>query len=93
MDLGAIAVLAGWNQLTTNMLALHATVLGGVLNKMVSLGDSTWGSRWGVLERSLRAYCIVDVHHGQVVYILASLLLWDLFPDLNGTCYVTCTLL
>ena len=48
-DLGALAILAGWNQPTTYMPSLHARVLGAVLNLMVFWGDSTWGSRWGAL--------------------------------------------
>ena len=93
VDLGYLAVLAGWNQPINNILTLHAGMLGTVLNKVVSHGDSTWGRSWGSLDRSLRAYCIMNVGHRHIIFnVLSGLLLRELFPDPEGACYVTGTL-
>ena len=82
VDLGSLAVLAGWNFRFFNMQALSVQALGAIMNKSVSCGDGKWGFRWSSIPDPLKIYCIGDVKFGfQVSVLLLTILLRDLFPD------------
>ena len=83
VDLGALAILAGWNLQHWDTTTLSTQLLGGVLNKAVSKGDRQWGRHFKRnTPDSLKAYCIGDVKFGhQAMIVLLRVLLLDLLPD------------
>ena len=83
VDLSAVSRLLGYNLRLTNMPILSVQVLGGVLNKSVSQGDScNWGLAWREIPESLRLYCLADVKFGhQCAVVMLRALLIDMFPD------------
>ena len=90
VDLSTLAVLAGWNFPRFNMQAMSVQVLGGVMNKSVSRGDGEWGKCWDDIDDALKVYCLADVKFGfMTAHVLATLFLWDVFPDPDVTCSFT----
>jgi len=83
VELGPLAVLAGFNLDLTNMTILSVQILGGMLNKSVSTGDNVnWGLSWREIPKCLKAYCLADVKFGyQASVVLLRMLLIDMFPD------------
>ena len=82
LDLGVLAVVAGYNLPFFFMAILSTQLLGGSLNKVVSVGDGTWGLSWKKISPSLQVYCLADLKFGfQTVTVLLAMLLRDMFPD------------
>ena len=82
IDLGALAVLSGYNMRAMSMTPMGVNVSGHTLNKCASTGDGKWSWRWDELPDSLKVYCLGDLKFGFMTYnILSSVLVRDLFPD------------
>ena len=82
LDLGVMAVAAGWNIPYLNMPCMSYLCTGGVMNKSVSCGDNRWAEPWEALPPCLRIYCLADVRFGhQTSVIFYGLLLHRMFPD------------
>lgn len=82
VELGPLALCAGWGSDRTNMPILAASVIGMIMNKMVSEGDTSWGYYWQDIPDALQIYCIADLRMGHITYlILMAILQRDIFPD------------
>ena len=92
IDLGPLALAAGWGSELTNMPIIAAVTLGMVMNKnrvgrRLNLGRQVDGN-FQVPE----SYCLGDIKMGHLAYIiLVAVLMRDLFPDrdivsLLGSC-------
>ena len=91
IEIGALAVVAGWHLRARGMTALGVNVLGTILNKCASCGDGKWGKRWNELPESLKVYAAGDTKFGHDVYtILATILLHNTFPDPDNHHYLVC---
>ena len=87
IDLGSLAVLAGFEFQATNMTALGVQVVGTILNKTCSTGDDKWGWRWNLIPEALQTYGLGDIRFGYICYtVLAGILLMDTFPDPEICC-------
>ena len=87
IDLGSLAVLAGYEFQSLNMTALGVQVVGTILNKTCSTGDDKWGWKWNMIPEALRTYGLGDIRFGYMCYtILAGILLMDTFPDPDICC-------
>ena len=87
IELGSLAVLAGYEFQATNMTALGVQVCGTILNKTCSTGDDKWGWSWREIPEALRVYGLGDIRFGYMCYtILAGILLADTFPDPDICC-------
>ena len=87
IELGSLAVLAGYEFYSTNMTALGVQVCGTILNKTCSTGDDKWGWSWKEIPEALRVYGLGDIRFGYMCYtILAGILLADTFPDPEICC-------
>ena len=87
IELGSLAVLAGYEFYATNMTALGVQVCGTILNKTCSTGDDKWGWSWSEIPEALRVYGLGDIRFGYMCYtILAGILLADTFPDPEICC-------
>ena len=87
LDLGSLAVLAGWQLSRSGMLPLAVITVGMVMNKVVSRADGKWGLRWSQIPPALQVYALGDVKMGYLTYnVLISLLLRQLFPDPELVC-------
>ena len=93
IELGSLAVLAGYEFNAKNMTALGVQVMGTILNKTCSTGDDKWGWRWSELPRALQVYGLGDIRFGYMCYTtLAGILLADTFPDPEICCrYLECS--
>ena len=87
IDLGNLAVLAGWELQYRHMTAMSMIVLGGTMNKVCSIADSLWGISYRKLPDALKVYALADIKFGFMTYhVLMSLLLRQLFPDPDIAC-------
>ena len=87
VELGSLAVLAGYEFQATNMTALGVQVCGTILNKTCSTGDDKWGWSWREIPEALQVYGLGDIRFGYMCYsILAGILLADTFPDPDICC-------
>jgi len=87
IELGSLAVLAGYEFQATNMTALGVQVCGTILNKTCSTGDDKWGWSWKEIPEALQVYGLGDIRFGYMCYsILAGILLADTFPDPDICC-------
>ena len=93
LDLGSLAVLAGWQLSKTGMLPLAVITLGMMMNKVVSIADWKWARRWCELPSALQAYAVGDIKMGYLTYnVLMALLHRQLFPDPELVCRLSrCT--
>ena len=87
IDIGALAVLCGYELNSLQMTTVAVQVWGTIMNKMVSTGDDKWGLRWKEIPASLQVYGLGDLRFGHVSYlILSALLLSDTMPDPEIAC-------
>ena len=87
VDLGSLAVLAGWQLSKTGMLPLALITVGMAMNKAVSCADGKWGLRWSQIPPALQVYALGDIKMGYLTYnVLISLLIRQLFPDPELVC-------
>ena len=87
IDLGVLAVLAGWQLSKTGMLPLAVITLGMMMNKVVSTADWKWARSWPELPSALQAYAVGDIKMGHLTYnVLMALLHRQLFPDPELVC-------
>ena len=87
IDLGVLAVLAGWQLSKTGMLPLAVITLGMMMNKVVSTADWKWARTWSELPLALQAYAVGDIKMGHLTYnVLMALLHRQLFPDPELVC-------
>ena len=87
IELGSLAVLAGYEFQATNMTALGVQVCGTILNKTCSTGDDKWGWSWREIPEALQVYGLGDIRFGYMCYsILAGILLADTFLDPDICC-------
>ena len=87
VELDAIAITAGWKLEYSNMFVMNLVTCGGILNKLVSRADNLWYKPYDNLPSSLQAYLIGDVRCGYICHVvLSSLLIRDLFPDIDVVC-------
>ena len=93
LDLGSLAVLAGWQLSKTGMLPLAVITLGMMMNKVVSIADWKWARRYRDLPSALQAYAVGDIKMGYLTYnVLLALLHRQLFPDPELVCRLSrCT--
>ena len=89
VELGSLAVLAGWRLEARSMTAMSMIALGGAMNKMCSAGDGTWGLKYSSIAEPLQVYAIANVKFGFITYnVLISLLMRQLFPDPDICCHM-----
>jgi hypothetical protein len=87
IDIGALAVLCGYELNSLQMTTVAVQVWGTIMNKMVSTGDDKWGLRWKEIPASLQVYALGDLRFGHVSYlVLSALLLSDTMPDPEIAC-------
>ena len=87
VELGSLAVLAGYEFQATNMTALGVQVCGTILNKCCSTGDDKWGWSWNEIPDALRVYGLGDIRFGYMCYtVLAGIMLMDTYPDPEICC-------
>ena len=87
VDIGVLALLAGWNVPDTSLFVLHLVTTGCMLNKEVSLGDHTWHLKYGRIQPSLKVYIIGDIRASYLATaVLLSILVRDMFPDPDAIC-------
>jgi len=93
IELGSLAVLAGYEFNARNMTALGVQVMGTILNKTCSTGDDKWGWRWSEIPKALQVYGLGDIRFGYMCYTtLAGILQADTFPDPEICCkYLECS--
>ena len=46
LDVGTLAIAAGWALRARGMSVLGVQVTGTMMNKLISTGDDCWGARW-----------------------------------------------
>ena len=56
VDLSVMSEAAGFKLRARNMTALEVQVVGTVLNKTVSMGDTLWGLPWADLPNKVNKY-------------------------------------
>ena len=84
INLGTLAIAAGWSLRARGMTILGMQVTDITMNKLVSTGDDLWGAEWDRIPDSLKVYSLGDLKLGHTAFIiLMSILLRDLFPDPN----------
>lgn len=82
VEIGALAVLNGWNARYTHMSILSYQLMGGAMHKKASCGDGSWSNRWNQIRTPLKAYCLADVKFGyQAAVILYGAFIMTVFPD------------
>ena len=82
LDLGTLAIAAGWTLKGTGVTVLGVQVIGVTMNKLVSTGDKLWSDTWERIPSPLKVYALGDLRMGHMCYVtLMSILLRDLFPD------------
>ena len=87
VELDALALAAGWRLDYSNMFVMNLVCCGGLLNKHVSRADNLWYKPYLDLPECLQAYIIGDVRCGYICHVvLSSLLIRDLFPDIDVVC-------
>ena len=87
IDLGVLAILAGWELYSKEMTTMGVQVCGTILNKCCSTGDGKWAWQWAKIPTALRVYALGDLRFGHMTYItLAGILIADLFPDPEICC-------
>ena len=93
IELGSLAVLAGYEFNARNMTALGIQVMGTILNKACSTGDDKWGWSWFDIPKALQVYGLGDIRFGYMCYTtLAGILQADTFPDPEICCkYLECS--
>ena len=93
IELGSLAVLAGYEFNARNMTALGIQVMGTILNKTCSTGDDKWGWKWADIPEALQVYGLGDIRFGYMCYTtLAGILQADTFPDPEICCkYLECS--
>ena len=93
VDLGVMAVLAGWRLEATNMTALALIGLGTVMNKISSIADGAWGLKFDTLPKQFQIYALSDITVGHLLYsTFLYALIHELFPDPEAACYTTRTI-
>ena len=87
-----MAAAAGFKLRARNMTASGVQVLGTILNKNVSTGDDLWGLPWAEIPPSHQVYGIRDIQFEYICYyVLAGIMLRDLFPDPEIVCKILST--
>ena len=82
LEIGSLALVAGYAMQARNMNAIAMQVLGVVMNKMCSTADNLWGVEWSEIPDALKVYAIADLKVGYLAYcIFASIILRDYIPD------------
>ena len=82
LEIGSIALVAGYAMQARNMNAIAMQVLGVVMNKLCSTADNLWGVEWNDIPDALKVYAIADLKIGHLAYcVFASIILRDYIPD------------
>ena len=90
IEVGSVALIAGYAMQSRNMNAIAMQVLGVVMNKMCSTADNLWGVRWCEIPDSLKVYALADIKIGHLAYcVLSSIILRDYIPDPEIFLYYT----
>ena len=77
-----MATVMGWALGSTSMPAIAMVTTRLLMNKVVSEGDTLWGSRWDRISSSLQVYALGDLKMGHESYlVLAACAVRDFFPD------------
>ena len=68
VEIGSLALVAGFALQARNMNAVSMQVLGVVMNKMCSTADNLWGVKRKEITDSLKVYDIADLKIGHLAY-------------------------
>ena len=82
LEIGSLALVAGYAMQARNMNAVAMQVLGVVMDKLCSTADNLWGVEWSDIPDALKVYAIADLKIGHRAYcVFASIILRDYIPD------------